>query len=107
MQNKAIRAIFNLNRSTSVRQYYKKANLLMLEDLIKLSLLNISFRYINDVLPNRIVNLFEAPRHDRQTRNRHSLVTPQHTLQVHNKSFLGRAPNYWLALGNEIKNKKK
>jgi hypothetical protein len=105
MQNNAIRAIFNLGRRISLKQYYKKANLLTIEDLIRLSLLKISFRYVNDVLPSRIVNLFEVPRHDIQTRNRNNLLTPQHTLQIYNNSFLGRAPNYWLLLANEIRNK--
>ena len=105
-QNKAIRAIFNLNKRTNLTKYYKKASVLMIEDLIKLSLLKISFRYINDVLPKRITNLFEINRHERLTRNRLNLITPQHTLQIYNNSFLGKAPNCWLLLPNEIKQKK-
>ena len=53
-QNKAIRAIFNLNKRTNLTKYYKKANVLMIEDLIRPSLSKISLRYINDVLPKRI-----------------------------------------------------
>ena len=104
-QNKAIRAIFNLSKRTSLAKYYRKANVMMVEDLIKLSLLKISFRYINDLLPQRISNLFEINRHERHTRNRYNLTTPQHTLQIYNNSFLGRAPNCWLMLANDIKQK--
>ena len=105
MQNKAVRSLFNLNSRERMKPYYKKAKLLMLEDQIRLSLLNISFRYVNDILPNRIVNLFEVIRHGRQTRNQHNLTTPHHTLQIYNNSFLGRAPNYWLRLANDLKDK--
>ena len=77
----------------------------MVEDQIKLSLLNIFFRYVNDTLPIRIVNLFEIIRHERNTRNQYQLTTPQHTLQIYNNSFLGRAPGCWLRLANDLKNK--
>ena len=105
MQNKAIRALFNLKTRERLKPYFKKANLLMVEDQIKLSLLNIFFRYVNDTLPIRIVNLFEIIRHERNTRNQYQLTTPQHTLQIYNNSFLGRAPGCWLRLANDLKNK--
>ena len=63
-QNHAIRAIFNLNRRTSVKPFFKKARLLNFEDLMNLSLLNISYRYVNDYLPLRITNLYEIQTHD-------------------------------------------
>ena len=47
-----------------------------------------------------------AATHERFTRNRFNLITPQHTLQIYNNSFLGRAPNCWLLLPDEIKQKK-
>ena len=55
-QNNAIRALFNLNRRTSLQSYYKKANIMKVENLIELSLLKISYRYVNNTLPKRIVN---------------------------------------------------
>ena len=105
-QNHAIRAIFNLNRRTSVKPFLKKARLLNFEDLMNLSLLNISYRYVNDYLPLRITNLYEIQTHDRITRNRNSLLTPVHSLEIYNKSFLGRAPHLWLHLSNTLKSAK-
>ena len=37
--------------------------------------------------------------------NQYNLTTPHHTLQIYNNSFLGRAPNYWLRLANDLKDK--
>ena len=104
-QNNAIRALFNLNRRTSLQQYYKKANIMKVENLIELSLLKISYRYVNNTLPKRIVNLFEIPNHDYYTRNRNAPLTPQHTLQIYNKSFLAKSPHLWLHLPTVIRNK--
>ena len=102
-QNHAVRAIFQVNRRTSVKPLLKKARLLCFDDMVDLSLLNISFRYINDTLPIRIVNLFEIQNHDQFTRNRNILLTPIHSLEICNKSFLGRTPHLWLNLSNNIK----
>lgn len=106
-QNKAIRAIFRLSKQTALYPYYKKAEVLTLEDLIDLSLLQISYRYINDTLPKRISNLFEIQNHHVYfTRNRNNLITPIHTLQIYNTSFLGKAPHIWLHSPQKLKNSK-
>ena len=107
MQNKALRAIFNLNKRTRLVTYYKKGNIPMLESLIELSLLKISFRYVNNILPLRIVNLFEIPDHNYLTRNRNRLQTLHHTIQIYHKCFLARAPHLWLNLPEHIKDKNK
>jgi hypothetical protein len=83
-QNQAVRAMFKLNRRTRLSPFYKKAEILVLEDLVDLSLLSISYRYVNDTLPKRIANLFEIPSHNQATRNRNILQTPIHTLQIYN-----------------------
>ena len=83
-QNQAVRAMFKLNRRIRLRPFYKKAEILVLEDLVDLSLLGISYRYVNDTLPKRIANLFEIPSHKLATRNKNILQTPIHTLQIYN-----------------------
>ena len=103
IQNKALRSIFNLKRRTNLAPYYKKAALLDVKSIIELSLAKISHRYMNNVLPLRIVNLFESNNHDHETRNRNLLQSISHTSSVYNKSFLGRAPNIYLHLPNELK----
>lgn len=104
-QNKAIRAIFNISNRTRLRPYFVKAKILNIEELIELSLLKISFRYTSDILPRRIVNLFELPDHTYFTRNRNNLLTRSHTSSIYSKSFLARSPHLWLHLPIHIKNK--
>ena len=60
-QNKAVRALFNINKRTRLQPYYRKANILTIESFIDLSLLKISYRYVSKIIPKRIVNLFEIP----------------------------------------------
>ena len=102
-QNKAVRAIFNLKNRSRLSDYYRKGQLLDLKGLIELSLAKISHRYITDVLPKCIINLFENTNHTHETRNRHQLQAIPHTTQIYNKSFLGRAPHIWLHLPRNIK----
>jgi hypothetical protein len=105
-QNKSLRQIFCIKRRTRLNQFYKRGNILKVKDLIDLALLKISFRYMNDLLPPRIVNLFELGTHDYQTRNRNTLRAIRHTAHSYNRSFLGKAPGLWLHLHNSIKLKK-
>ena len=97
-QNKAVQALFNINKRTRLQPYYRKANILTIESLIDLSLLKIIYRYVNNILSKRIVNLFEIPTHNYATRNRIGLQAPQHTLQIYSNSFLARSPHLWLHL---------
>ena len=64
--------IFNIGRRVRLSEFYKKANILKVEDLIKISDLKISYRYVNGTLPKRISNLFEISVHDYITRNRNN-----------------------------------
>ena len=104
-QNKSIRLIYNIGKRTRLLPLYKKGNILMISDLINLSLLKISYRYINGILPVRIANLFNLSNHQHNTRNRNSLRAPQHTTEHYNKSYLGRAPHLWIHLRDSLKNK--
>ena len=106
-QNKAIRNIFNLGPRIRLLPFYKKAQILTIEDVIQLSLAKISFRYVNDILPIRITNLFDFVDHAYMTRNRNFIRVRHHTLQLYNRSYLGQAPNIWLNLNNDIKEKNK
>ena len=104
-QNKSIRIIYNVGRRTRLLPLYKRANVLTIPDLIDLSLLKISYRYVNGVLPVRITNLFNLSNHQHNTRNRNSLRAPHHTTEQYNRSYLGRAPHLWLHLIDSLKNK--
>ena len=97
-QNKAIRALLNIPIRTRITPCYKRARIMNIDDLIELSLVKISHRYIHNKLPQRITNLFENTTHTYETRNRNVLRTPHHTKQIYNKSYLARAPHLWLQL---------
>ena len=102
-QNNAVRAVFNLNHRERIQPYYKNSKFLKVEDLIELSLLKISFRYTNNTLPIRIVNMFEFNNHGYQTRLNQVLRTPLHSTTIYNKCFIGRAPHFWHNLPQNIK----
>ena len=105
-QNKSIRQIFNLKKRERLSQFYKSGNILKVEHLTELALVKISYRYMNDLLSKRIVNLFELGNHDYHTRNRNNLRAIRHTAHSYNKSFLGRAPGLWLNLSATLKTAK-
>ena len=73
--------------------------------MIEKSLLKLSYRYINDKLPQRIVNLYEFSNHSHNTRNNGNLRTPHHNLQIYNKSFLAKAPHFWQNISQDMKDK--
>ena len=102
-QNKSLRLLFNVGMRTSVSNLYKKGHILKFEDLVTLSLLKISHRYVNACLPDRISNLFEVSNHEYQTRNRNFLRALYHTSDQYNKSYLGKAPGCWLHLRNDLR----
>ena len=102
-QNKAVRALFKLNKRTKLENYYKQANILNIESLIEQALLSIPFRYVNSILPTRIANLFEPNHHGYSTRNKDSLITRLHSSNIYNKSFLARSPHLWLQVPLKLK----
>ena len=104
-QNSAIRAVSNIKRRARILPHYKKGGFLKLEDMIEKSLLKLSYRYINDKLPQRIVNLYEFNNHSHNTRNNGNLRTPHHNLQIYNKSFLAKAPHFWQNISQDMKDK--
>ena len=102
-QNRALRAIFNVNKSKRLSPLYKTGKIMKFEDLINRDLLKITHRYIYDLLPIRVINLFSLSNHSYHTRTRHLLKTMQHTTEQYNKSFLGKAPQLWLNLNPALK----
>ena len=52
----------------------------------------------------RIAYLFENPSHGHLTRTRNFPQVAQHSMQIYNKSYLGRAPNLWLHVPTCIRN---
>ena len=105
-QNNAIRAVSNIKRRVRIEPYYKIGKFLKLEDLIEISMVKISYRYVNDTLPQRIVNIFEFRNHNYNTRLNNNLRTPHHSSDIYNRSFLARAPHHWQNIPQNIKEKR-
>ena len=74
-----------------------------IDDLIKIELAKISFRYISDSLPIRLVRLFEHSTHNYETRNRSSPRSSLHSKTIYNNSYLCKAPSNWVTMSQHIK----
>ena len=51
IQNKDIRAIFNISNRCNTEKYYKILNILKFNDIVKLNTLKYMFRIINNCTP--------------------------------------------------------
>ena len=70
----------------------------------KLELAKISYKYVNNTLPQRITNLSEHKTNQYDTRNRNSPNIINHTGVKYNKSYLCQALTNWLNIPLNIKN---
>ena len=84
----------------------KTHRILSFEQLCQLELAKISYRYVNDVLPIRLQNLFEHREIQYDTRNSGASFANKHGSVLYNKCFLVKSPSNWLRLLTNIKNKK-
>ena len=105
LQNKSLKLICNIKNRTQIEPFYKQNNILKFNDLVKWSLLKISYKYVNSSLPIRLANMFDLTNHTYMTRNRNNPIVPQHTTSLYNSSFLGQAPSLWLNISRSLKNK--
>lgn len=105
-QNNAIRAVSNIRRRDRIQPHYKSGKFLKLQDLIEISLVKVSYRYTNNILPQRIVNIFEFRNHNHNTRYNNNPRTPHHSLDIYSKSFLARAPHFWQNIPQNVKDKR-
>ena len=59
-----------------------------------------------DMLPKRLVNLFEIKHHDCNTRNRNAPSIPEHGSKMYNNSFMCKSASNWLQISADVKDKK-
>ena len=105
LQNKSLKLICNIKNRTQIEPFYKQSKILKFNDLLKWSLLKISYKYVNASLPIRLANMFDLTNHNYMTRNRNNPVVPQHTTSLYNNSFLGKSPTLWLSINGNLRNK--
>ena len=77
--------------------------LLKVNELSQLELCKISYRFTNEMLSRRLINLFDLTQHSHETRQSHNPNIPVNYTEIYNKSYTCRAPSYWLQLPNELK----
>ena len=106
LERKMTQARKAINDKLSDKEIRIKYKILDFDELMKIELCKLSYRYENDTLPKRLRNLFHLKHHEYNTRNANAHRMPVHRTQKYNKSFICKAPSYWLLLSNELKNKK-
>lgn len=107
MQNKIIRAMLNANFTDPSKPLYAKLQILRLDDVYKLELGKYMYQYINNNLPQPLLNMFEWTKdiHSYQTRQQTYLRPFKHRLNVTKQSLLCKGPEVWNTLPEDIKQK--
>ncbi len=107
LQKKALRTIDHAKYNAPSSDLCKKLKVLIVDDVIDQELTKISYRYVKDILPKPIKDLFQANdyHHTYLTRYRQNPRIQKHSTSTFNKSFLCRAPSLWASLGRDMKNK--
>ena len=102
-QERCVRCIDNKEKNPDV--LFKKYRTLKLVHLIDLNLCKISFRYSNDLLPLRLMNIFEMKNHEYFTRNQTGPNISSHGSRLYKSSYLCKSASLLMPLNAEIKNK--
>ena len=105
LQKRVIRIISRANYNSHTNPLFKHLRILKLDDIYKLQVAKIIFKYKQNGLPNPIQSLFVTNYdvHNRNTRQSHNLRVqkPRTTLATQNISSKG--PQIWNALPPDIK----
>ena len=104
IQNKAIRNMFNLEKTTRVKEIYKMTNLLPLEEIMKTSIIIHTHNIINNfILTN---TTFNKNQNILTYQTRSANLLRQHKLNTSifgSTSFRNKATNLYNAIPNEYK----
>ena len=103
LQNKAIRLIMKLKYNASTKSHYQKLLIPTFEQLCKIELCKISYRFMNNLLSKSISSYFEIPTHGYYTRNQGNPVIPANNTKIYSNSFVVRATSLWLNLDANVK----
>ena len=106
LQKKSVRAIFNLPFNDHTNDYFKNNNILKVNDLYKLNLCSLVYRYTQPAvnLPNTARFHANSDIHSYNTRFNQHLAVPRYNLTKSQSSFLYRAIQEWNLIPPEIKN---
>ena len=102
--SKKIKQKISIVRKLMPSTYNKKT--LSFDDLQKIELAKLSFRYTNKMLPKRLENLFDMKHYAYNTQNANAPNIPIHGTKLYNSSYLCKSSSYWMSLPTELKDKR-
>jgi len=107
-QKKAIRSIMHAKYNAPTNNLFIESSLLKLKDIIDLEMLKCMYLCYKNILPEPILNIFNADRtyHNYNTRRRNDPVIRQRNYAPLDKSLLCKGPSLWTNLSNELKSSK-
>ena len=96
LQKKSIRAIHNLDYNAHTNEFFKRDNILKLEDLYKLNLCSHLYSYTNST-ENSFYSRINphSDTHNHYTRNRNNLVLPRYSKTSSQSSFIYQSIKEW------------
>ena len=110
LQRRAIRLIFNLEKSDSTTKYREDLFLMPLKERNEFRIATMMYKAMNNLTPRYITNLFKYINsvHDRTTRSsvKRNLYVPRATLHAFKNSFAVRGAQVWNNLSLEIRSSK-
>ena len=95
IQNKAIRAIFNISNRCNKDKYNQILNILKCNDIVKLNTLKCMFRIINNSIPIIIKNMFSIKQCIYSQRNIFKFVIPSFRLNINKLCITYNGPFYY------------
>ena len=105
LQKKSIRAIYRLPFNAHTNDFFKTNNILKINELYKLNLCSLVFKYTRPSIDLPSTNRFQslANIHSHNTRQNENLAAPRYNLTKSQSSFVYNSIRAWNSLPNEVK----
>ena len=105
-QKKSMRAIHRLPFNAHTNEYFKSNKILKVNDLYKLSLCSLVYRYTQPSVDLPSASRYQtiSSIHSHNTRHNHNLVTPRYNLTKSQSSVLYNSTIEWNCIPTEIQN---
>ena len=105
LQKKSVRAITCSKYNTPSSPLFKQLNILKLKDLYELQVEILIYDFVNQRLPDPLLDLYiyHGDSHDHETRHSTDPKPPATNSELMRRSFLYKGPLLWLSLSNSIR----
>ncbi len=104
-QKRAIRIIKHLGYRDHTEEHFKNLKILRLDDLYKLNMSLIMYKYNDRLLPKSLQTMFKQNQdfHSYNTRHRSNFSAPKHKSTTYHRSIMQMGPEIWNKIPDEIK----